>query len=288
MAQAALALLGFIIHNAQAQINQAILVSKQSHNQQIRIRRRGIYILPNLFTLASLCAGFYGIVAAMEHHFLIAAWAIFASLVLDGLDGRVARLINAQSAFGAELDSICDMVAFGVTPALVVLTWNLHALHVYGWEKFGWLSAFIYVACVALRLARFNVPLPTAKSKLAKRYFFGLPCPAAAATMASMIWVGEIYDVHGGIIVAVLSTILMLVVSFLMISNIKYRSFKDIDLKANVRFTVLIIMLLIFVLIVFKPAQSLFILSLIYVFFGPCIWLLSWRRRLTKINRIKQ
>ena len=219
---------------------------QRKKDKPVIIRRRGIYILPNLFTLASLFTGFYGIVAAMDHRFLVAAWAIIASLLFDGLDGRVARLIHAQSAFGAELDSICDMVAFGVTPALVVLTWNISIFQAYGWQKFAWLSSFIYVACVALRLARFNTPLDEPKSKLAKRYFFGLPCPAAAAVVASMIWIGEIYHLRGGIIIAIVSTLLLLIASFLMVSNIKYRSFKDIDMKANVRFVVLLMMLLIF------------------------------------------
>lgn len=250
-------------------------VNNMSSSKQVTIRRRGIYVLPNLFTLASLFAAFYGIVAAMEQHFLFAVWAIFASLILDGLDGRVARLINAQSTFGAELDSICDMVAFGVVPALVVLMWALPILHWYHLQKFGWIIAFIYVACVALRLARFNTPMTASKSKLAKRYFFGLPCPAAAAMVASLIWLAQMYQLRGSLWVAMIAMLLLLGVAILMVSNIKYRTFKDIDMRASVRFTVLLVMLLILVLIATKPAYSLFILSIIYIVSGPLIWLFS-------------
>lgn len=252
------------------------------------IRRRGIYILPNLFTLGSLFAGFYSIVVAMEHHFLLAAWAIFIALILDGLDGRVARLINAQSAFGAELDSICDMVAFGVAPALVTLTFALPTIVAQGWQKFGWLAAFIYVACVALRLARFNIPLTEFKSKLAKRYFFGLPCPAAAAAMASTIWLAELYHLRGGIAMTILILVLLSVIAFLMVSNIKYRSFKDIDMKANVKFVVLIIMLFILVLIAFEPSHSLFFLIMIYVFSGPAVWLFNLCRGRGNIKSLRK
>lgn len=249
-------------------------------SRQIHIHRRGIYLLPNLFTLASLFAAFYALVAAVDGRFAHAAVAVFVSLLFDGLDGRVARLINAQSAFGAELDSICDMVAFGVVPAVIVLLWSLPVLQHYHWQKLGWIVAFIYVACTALRLARFNVPMtnPT-KSKLAKRYFFGLPCPAAAALLASLIGLTHSLHLRGNMFVTIIVVLLMLCAGVLMVSNIRYRSFKDIDVKARISFVKLLLMLLILALIVFKPVYSVLVIMLIYVLSGPVVFALTWHRR---------
>ena len=157
-------------------------------------KRRGIYILPNLFTTGSLFSGFYAIIAAMDHHYIPAVLAIFVALVFDGLDGRVARLINAQSPFGAEYDSLSDLVSFGIAPALVLYNWVLQPLKYEGFGHLGWLVAFLFVTCVALRLARFNTQLDHSG---AKRYFSGLPCPPAAVMMASIVWMGVHYQWSG-------------------------------------------------------------------------------------------
>jgi CDP-diacylglycerol--serine O-phosphatidyltransferase len=241
-------------------------IEEQEQEEVIQQRKRGIYILPNLFTTGSLFSGFYGIVAGMNHHFILGAVAVFICLIFDSLDGRVARLINAQSAFGAQYDSMADLLAFGVSPALLIYNWSLANLVQYGWQKIGWLSAFIFVACVAMRLAKFNT-MPENK-----RYFFGLPCPAAAALVAGMVWVGSIYNLSG-LGISLVSMVIVWFISFLQVSNIRFRSFKDIDLKANVRFTVLVLMMLVLVCISYRPAQVLLILFAAYALSGPIIGL---------------
>jgi len=189
------------------------------------VRRRGVYLLPNLFTTGALFAGFYAMVAAMRDDFESAAIAIFFAMVFDGLDGRIARLTNTSSKFGAEYDSLSDMVSFGVAPALVMFSWALGDL-----GKFGWSAAFIYVACAALRLARFNTQIDSSDSQ----YFTGLASPSAAAIVASTVWV--CYDLGWvgaqlPIEVSVLVALLTATVGFLMIANFPYYSFKDIDFR---------------------------------------------------------
>lgn len=219
---------------------------------------RGIYLLPNLFTTASLFSGFYAIVAAMNGHFDNAAVAIFISMILDGLDGRVARMTNTQSAFGAEYDSLVDMVAFGVAPALVAFTMNLQTL-----GNAGWIATFIYVAGAALRLARFNTQLDVAD----KRYFIGLPSPSAAAIVAGFVWATHTYEQSMGL---TLLTVLVVAASgVLMVSNVKYYSFKEFDMKKSVPFTALLIMVLVFAVIALEPSLVLFGAFLIYVVSGP-------------------
>jgi len=180
-------------------------------------RRRGIYLLPNLFTTAALFAGFFAIVAAIGNHFDSAAVAVFIAMVLDGLDGRVARLTNTQSEFGGEYDSLSDMVSFGLAPALVMYLWSLHAL-----GKLGWLAAFVYTAGAALRLARFNTQIGVAD----KRYFQGLASPAAAAVMMGMVWVGNDYHLAGAD-VRVLAFAVTVILGVLMVSNVRYYSFNS-------------------------------------------------------------
>ena len=206
--------------------------------------RRGVYLLPNLFTTAALFSGFYAIVAGMEGNFSQAAVAIFIAMVLDGLDGRVARMTRTQSAFGAEYDSLSDMVSFGIAPALVAFTWSLAPL-----GKVGWIAAFIYAVGAALRLARFNTMLGVEE----KRYFTGLPSPAAAAIVAGVIWGANEMGVSGADIASIMA-ILVPVTGLLMVSNVKYRSFKDLDLKGRVPFVVLLISVLVLVLIALEPA----------------------------------
>ena len=232
-------------------------------------RSRGIYLLPNLFTTAALFSGFYAIIAAMNGSFEKAAVAIFVSMVLDGLDGRVARLTNTQSEFGAQYDSLADMVSFGVAPALVTFSWALGSL-----GKIGWIAAFIYVAGAALRLARFNTQI----GSVDKRYFVGLPSPAAAAVLAGMVWVGTEFEVvtHDYAIVA---AVLVAGAGLLMVSNIYYHSFKDIDLKGKVPFVSLLAVVLMFAVISIDPAKLLWLLFLAYATSGPVQALLRRRKR---------
>lgn len=231
------------------------------------VRRQGIYLLPNLFTTAALFAGFYAIIAGMRGNFEAASIAIFFAMVLDGLDGRVARLTNTASKFGAEYDSLSDMVSFGVAPALVVYSWGLSDL-----GKFGWSVAFIYVACAALRLARFNTQIEVAD----KAWFTGLASPAAAAGVAATVWVANDVGWVGSELplqVAVLAAILTGIAGILMIANIPYYSFKTIDMHGRVPFAVVIGVVLIFGLVTVDPPRILLGAFLLYAISGPLMLL---------------
>ncbi|MFP4263788.1 MAG: CDP-diacylglycerol--serine O-phosphatidyltransferase [Halomonas sp.] len=223
------------------------------------VRRKGIYLLPNLFTTSALFAGFFAVVAGINGDFTAASVAIFIAMVLDGLDGRVARLTNTQSAFGAEYDSLSDMLSFGVAPALVAFTWILQDI-----GKTGWVVAFLYVACAALRLARFNVQI----GSVDKKWFIGLPSPSAAALVAASVWTFHSFDAE-----AFGFKLLMLGIvgaaGVLMVSNIRYYSFKDIDLKGPVPFVVLLAIVLGFVVISLEPSVMLLLLFGAYVLSGP-------------------
>lgn len=212
------------------------------------LRRRGIYILPNLFTTAALFGGFYAIVQAMQGDFEKAAMAIFVAMVLDGLDGRVARLTRTQSAFGAEYDSLSDMVSFGAAPALVVYEWALRDL-----GRIGWVAAFVYCVCAALRLARFNTTLEV----IDKRYFQGLPSPAAAALVAGLIWVMIEHGIAGRD-VRWLACVATVFAGLTMVSSFRYYSFKDLNLRRSVPFVVVLGIVLGFVLISSYPSLVLF------------------------------
>lgn len=226
-----------------------------------RIRRRGIYLLPNLFTLSALFAGFYSIVAAINGDYAKAAIAIFVAMVLDGLDGRVARLTNTQSAFGAEFDSLADMVSFGMAPALVAFTWILQDV-----GKIGWIAAFIFVAGAALRLARFNVQVGSTD----KKWFVGLPSPSAAAVVAGCVWVFHTFDAESfGF--KVLIAAVVAAAGVLMVSNVRYHSFKEIDFKGPVPFVFLLAIVLLFVLISIEPSVMLLALFGCYVVSGPLL-----------------
>lgn len=237
---------------------------------------KGIFLLPNLFTTAALFSGFYAIIAAMNGRFEIAAIAIFIAGLLDGLDGRVARLTNTQSAFGAEYDSLSDMVSFGIAPALIMYMWSLVYLRdVSGFMgKLGWMAAFIYATSTALRLARFNTQIGVAD----KRYFQGLASPAAAFVVMGSVWVCEIYDIAGEDVTygALLMTI---TAGLLMVSNFSYYSFKDLDLREKVPFVSLLVMILIFVFLSLKPATVLFLFFFLYMLSGPVISLFRWNRK---------
>ncbi len=219
---------------------------------------KGVYLLPNLFTMAALFSGFYSIIAAMNGNFTHAAVAIFVSMILDGLDGRVARLTRTQSAFGAEFDSLADMVSFGLAPALIAFTWALAPL-----GKVGWIAAFIYTVGAALRLARFNIMIGIED----KRYFTGLPSPAAAAIVAGVIWTANDSDMSGSSL-AVVMTLLVPIVGFLMVSNVKYLSFKDLNLKGRVPFVVLLVAVLALVIAALEPAIVLMGLFCLYGLWG--------------------
>src|SRR5216117_929323 len=219
-----------------------------------RVRRRGIYLLPNLFTTAALFAGFYAIVQAMNVNFDYAAAAIFVAMVLDGLDGRVARMTRTQSAFGAEFDSLADMVSFGAAPALIVYEWALK-----GMGKLGWIAAFVYVAGAALRLARFNTMLDVAD----KRWFTGMPSPAAAALVAGFVWIIDDYAIDPESI-RWTAWVVTVFAGVTMVSNLKYYSFKTINLRRSVPFVVPLLILLSFALLSYQPSIVLFAGFVIY------------------------
>src|SRR3990167_2374097 len=246
---------------------------QDQQDQMSGISQRGIYLLPNLFTTAALFAGFYAIVAAMKGFYETAAIAIFIGIIADGLDGRVARLTHTQTAFGAQYDSLSDMAAFGVAPALVMYTWTLASL-----GKFGWLASFIFAAATALRLSRFSSQVHTKQQD--KRYFQGLPCPSAAGVLASIVWLGASYDIDGTVI-AIPSAILTVFVGALMVSTIRYYSFKNIDFKGQVPFVTIVLAVFLIAAIALQPAEMLFILLTVYVLSGPAmtLWQLQKMRK---------
>jgi CDP-diacylglycerol--serine O-phosphatidyltransferase len=232
-------------------------------------RRRGIYLLPNLFTTAALFAGFYAITAAFNQRYELAAIAIFVAMILDGMDGRVARLTNTQSAFGGEYDSMADLISFGAAPALVMYIWSLAGL-----GKLGWVAAFVHCAGAALRLARFNTQLGTAD----KRYFQGLPSPSAAAILAGFVWFCVEYGVSGPD-VAYIGLGLTTLTGLLMVSNFRYYSFKDVDLRGRMPFVKAILIMLVFAVLFTNPPLMLLLFFLTYAGSGPVLTLLGLRRR---------
>lgn len=234
-------------------------MTEPKKSEPMKLRRKGIYILPSLITTASLFAAFFAIVQAMSGNFEQSAVAIFTSMILDALDGRVARLTHTESEFGSQYDSLVDMVAFGLAPALIMYVWALS-----GMGKLGWLAAFIYTAGAGLRLARFNVQLGIAD----KRYFRGLPSPSAAALVIGFIWVLYSYGVPGREI-SVLAMLVTVAAGILMVSNIRFRSFKDLNLRGRMPFVAILILPLVFVLVFLDPPQVLFMIFLGYALSGP-------------------
>jgi CDP-diacylglycerol--serine O-phosphatidyltransferase len=249
-------------------------------------RRRGVYLLPNLFTTGTLFAGFYGIVASIDGHFQPAAIAVFIAGLLDGMDGRLARLTNTESEFGKQYDSLADMVAFGMAPAIIVYQWGLKALVEYGWAwgKLGWLAAFLYAVAAALRLARFNVSSKTAD----RRFFEGLPSPSAAGLVASMVWVAADLEVAGLPTLAVVTAVTVLA-GALMVSQFAYWSFKGLSPRGRISFAYVLIIPLIFVLIALDPPRVLFLLAASYALSGivVAIWR-RWRRYSGRQRRNEQ
>jgi CDP-diacylglycerol--serine O-phosphatidyltransferase len=235
------------------------------------MRDRGIYLLPNLFTTGALFAGFYAVVQAMNGRFEHAAVAIFIAMVLDGLDGRVARMTHTQSAFGAEYDSLSDMVSFGVAPALVIYVFALQGL-----GKIGWIAAFVYCAGAALRLARFNTQLDAATTD--KRFFQGMPSPSAAALIAGFVWVMVEYGVDGHD-VRWLAAVIALFGGLTMVSNFRYYSGKEINLRKSVPFFVILLVVLAFILVSTSPPEVLFGVFALYGLSGYGDALLRFVRR---------
>lgn len=250
---------------------------EEGHDAEGRkVRHRGIYLLPNLFTTANLFAGFFSIISAVNGKFEIAAITIFVAMVLDSLDGRVARLTNTQSAFGAEYDSLSDMVAFGLAPALLAYEWALSGL-----GNVGLAVSFIYVACAALRLARFNTQI----GKVDSRYFIGLASPAAAGVVAGTVWAVWLLGEKSGVVgqdmplpVVMLFALLVAAAGLLMVSNFKYSSFKDLDLKGRVPFVVILAVVLGIAVLATDPARVLLFVFLAYAASGPVQYLLRLRR----------
>ncbi len=228
-------------------------------------RRRGIYLLPNAFTTANLFCGFYAIVMAMNLKFDHASIAIFIAMMLDSVDGRVARLTNTQSEFGEQYDSLSDMLSFGAAPALVIYEWSLRGL-----GKLGWLAAFVYCAGAALRLARFNTNIGVVD----KRYFQGLPSPAAAALVAGFVWLMEDLGIEGVSLGAV-SWVITLYAGITMVSNVPFYSFKDINLRKSVPFIAALLIVLVFVAVSSDPPKVLFGLFVLYGLSGYAVYL--WR-----------
>ena len=234
---------------------------------------RGIYLLPNLFTTGAMFAGFYAIVAAIGGRYVEAAIAVFVAGILDGLDGRVARLTGTQSDFGVQYDSLSDMVSFGLAPALVLYTWSLASLKEYGsaWGKIGWAAAFIYAACAALRLARFNTQVGVAD----KRYFQGLASPAAAGLCMSFVWMVEDLG-HSGFEARFVTPFIAAVTGLLMVSRVRYFSFKAWPKSDRVPFIWIPAVVLIIVALTVNTPVVLFAIAVTYVVSGPVMTL--WGR----------
>jgi CDP-diacylglycerol---serine O-phosphatidyltransferase len=238
--------------------------------EQPRPRRKGIYILPNLFTLAALFGGFYAIVMAMNGHFDNAAIGVFAAMVLDSLDGRVARMTNTQSAFGEQMDSLSDMVSFGAAPALIMYEWALKGL-----GKWGWVAAFVYCSCAALRLARFNTNIGVVD----KRFFQGLPSPAAAALVTGFIWVMDDLGFEGVKSIGWLAWSafgLTWYAGLTMVTNIPFYSFKDVSFKRTVPFIVIVAIALGIAVINIHPPMVLFAVFVCYGVSGYVVY--AYRR----------
>lgn len=246
-----------------------------NESKTTRKPHRGIYLLPNLLTTIGLFFGFLSIVSAIHGNFQHAAIAIFIAMVMDGLDGRVARLTNTQSDFGVQYDSLSDMICFGLAPSLVMYQWALGDMGGEGvlWGKLGWLGAFTFAACAALRLARFNTQAGVAD----KRYFQGLPSPAAAAGLASLVWLGQYLGMQGATI-NVFALLVTVGAGLLMVSNFRYYSFKEIDFRFRVPFIMLVALVLGVAVLSLNPPGVLFSAFLIYAVSGPALTIMARRR----------
>lgn len=246
------------------------------------IRRKGIYLVPNLLTTGGLFAGFYAIVAAIDGNYEKSIIALFVAMLLDGLDGRFARFTGTESDFGKEYDSLSDLVAFGVAPAIIVYQWGLVRLAEYGWiwGKVGWLAAFLYAVAAALRLARFNV-MPQSSDK---RFFEGLPSPSAAAMVGSMVWLGTEQQWSGAVALAFACLVTGLA-GALMVAHLAYYSFKELGPRGKIPLAYVFVIPLTFVLISLNPPTVLLAMSGTYALSGPALAVWRWRKRLTRAER---
>ncbi len=236
------------------------VVEEEANSEGKRVRNKGIYLLPNLFTTAALFSGFYAIIAAMQGRFEPAAIAIFCAALFDGMDGRVARMTNTQSAFGEQYDSLSDLVSFGVAPALLVFSWSLSTL-----GKIGWICAFIYTVSAAFRLARFNVQI----GSVDKRYFIGLASPLAAAIIASMVWAGTDNQIPRDMReIAIAASVITVFTGFLMVSNFKFYSFKELD-RSRVPFAMMLPVVLVMGIVTYDLPIGLLAVSVVYASSAP-------------------
>ena len=255
--------------NTEEQDEAEITIPIDEHEEVIsedgkEVRRRGVYLLPNLFTLAALFAGFYGVIAGMSGNFDEAGWAILIAGVCDGLDGRIARLTGTQSAFGAEFDSLADVISFGMAPSLLMFTWAFQPL-----GQLGWAASFMFVSCAALRLARYNVQLGTVN----KRFFLGLQSPVAAGIVTGIPWVGFHYALEVTLFISYFCAFVTIFTGLLMISNYQYFSFKELNFKGTVPYMVFVFTIVLLVVIAQNPHEMLFSMCVIYALSGPIGWI---------------
>ena len=245
-------------------LEERVIDLKPKHEESKSVpttRRKGIYLLPNLLTTGALFCGFYAVLSGFSGQYEWASMAIFAALLFDGLDGRVARMTNTESDFGMQYDSLSDMVSFGVAPAVVAYGWGLDSL-----GKFGLAAAFVFASCAALRLARFNV-----QSELAdKKHFTGLPSPVAAALVAGFVW--STYPLNMSFPLVILGALMTATAGLLMVSNLRYPSFKEIDFRGRVPFFVILAVVMGFVVITIDPPRILFTIALVFSFSAPLRW----------------
>ena len=237
----------------------------RKRGERINTLKKGVYILPNFLTSLSLFSGFYAVIATMQGQFLMAAWAIIIAAVFDGLDGRIARMTHTTSKFGVEYDSLADLVAFGVAPAVLAYGWVLSQ---YG--RWGWLAAFLYVGCGAMRLARFNVQI----NDIPKNYFQGLPIPAAAGMVATNVIFCLHFDFQDRQLLSIFLLLTIYVMAFLMVSTIRFKSFKELDFKSRKPFSAVLVAILLICIVASEPQIMLFAVAVIYVFSGPVGYLL--------------
>jgi CDP-diacylglycerol--serine O-phosphatidyltransferase len=250
-------------------IRRALTVETETQ-EQLKPRRKGIYLLPNLLTTGCLFSGFYAIVAAIDKHFAPAGMAVFVAMIFDTLDGRIARLTRTESAFGKEYDSLADMVAFGLAPAIVAYQWGVVRIAEFGhaWGRFGWLACFFYAVAAALRLARFNARAAGAD----KRYFEGLPSPSAAAIVAAFVWFSSEWWHEPALAGLIVAFVVTATAGALMVSSFSYPSFKQFDLDRRIRFVYIILVPVFFALIASEPSTMLLSMFATYALSSPVLW----------------
>lgn len=242
--------------------------------------RYGVYLAPNLVTTTALLFGFYAILSAINQDFHRAAICVFVAMLLDGLDGRIARLVGGESAFGEQYDSLSDLLSFGVAPAIIMYQWSLSTAETVSWlpERLSWMIPFIYCACTALRLARFNIQI----GHIDARFFIGLPSPSAAGAVAGFVWFGYEHNISGADIVG-LSMLITLFAALMMVAPIKYYSFKQIDLKGKIPFFGMLFLVLALAIVSVNPGKILWPIFMAYALHGPIRKTYRWAN--TKRNK---